>query len=326
MTNLLVPFNPSVPRGLITAGPSAPPPPQPQPRFGNEREHWAERIFSDGVHAATKLRHVRDSRCFSGSMKDSRLGNPPGSRVLFKLAFDSNLLSMSVCLRPEGADITRLLCRWVDDARMPAYSAYGVHEVCIRRKGSSLQFKRWSNSAAQSKVWVALFFKSWEKMVLFHSTFVALKARCPLTRGLKPEEYVLGGERKLFQAHIKDDGFDHALTCYEDKSCHGLRLHAVAWQGELKYCPIWTAFITYQSTSPRWLKRTTSHRVRLLDLKPYVFCDEYKWKHQRKSNGEFEIYFVREEAADRFVEIFDPPTEPDSSSAATSEIDVPGPA
>lgn len=39
------------------------------------------------------------------------------------------------------------------------------------------------------------------EMVLFHHTFVALKARCPWTVACSPDDFVLGGERKLFQEY-----------------------------------------------------------------------------------------------------------------------------
>jgi hypothetical protein len=46
---------------------------------------------------------------------------------------------------------------------------------------------------------MALFFKTWERMVLFHASFVALKARCPLTLSVYPDEYELAGEKVLFR-------------------------------------------------------------------------------------------------------------------------------
>jgi hypothetical protein len=39
-------------------------------------------------------------------------------------------------------------------------------------------------------------------MVLFYTTFVALKAWCPLTLNTNPEEYKLAGEDRLFQAYL----------------------------------------------------------------------------------------------------------------------------
>jgi hypothetical protein len=81
--------------------------------------------------------------------------------------FDKNRLSVTLYLHPEGADITRFLCRWMDRYFNPLYSCYGVHELCVRRKGSSLQFRRLSGSREYSKIWMALFFKTWERKCVF---------------------------------------------------------------------------------------------------------------------------------------------------------------
>lgn len=139
--------------------------------------------------------------------------------------FDGNQLSLSACLHPDGADFTRLLCRWMDRDRLPAHSSYGVEEIEASRRGSSLQIRRWSSNSQQPKLWLALFFRYWEsksyrkipfnhfnffgpiaypiatsiEMVLFHCTFVGLKARCPLTHSMRSSEYLLHGERRLFQ-------------------------------------------------------------------------------------------------------------------------------
>lgn len=200
--------------------------------------------------------------------------------------------------------MTRLLCRWMDRYYNALYSCYGVQELCVRRKGSSLQFRRWSPTRAHPTLWLALFFKTWEKMVLFHAAFGALKARCPMTINLTTDDLVLAGETRRFQGKIVDDGFEHILTVLQDKKCGGLRLHAAVRNGELRRCPIWTAFVTHQSASPQWIDRRSRHRIWLRDIHPYVFCDKYKKRHQMRRNGEFEIYFVNEEAANAFEEVF----------------------
>ncbi|TVY60821.1 hypothetical protein LSUE1_G007002 [Lachnellula suecica] len=233
--------------------------------------------------------------------------------------FDKNRLSVTLYLHAEGADVTRLLCRWMDRYFNPLYSCYGVHELCVRRKGSSLQFRRWSNDHAGSKIWMALFFKTWERMVLFHSAFVALKARCPLTININPDDYVLAGEETLFRAQIIDDGFEHSLAVIQDHKCGGLRLHAAVWNGELRRCPVWTAFVTYPSASPTWLDRRSGHRIWLKDIHPYVFCANYKKRRQVRGKGEFEIYFVDRAAADAFEDVF----KEESDSGGGSVIDVP---
>lgn len=39
-------------------------------------------------------------------------------------------------------------------------------------------------------------------MVLFHCTFVALKARNRLTVQIRPDEFILSREKRLFQAYV----------------------------------------------------------------------------------------------------------------------------
>jgi len=159
-------------------------------------------------------------------------------------------------------------------------------------------------------IWLAVFFKTWEKMVLFHCAFGALKSRCPLTLNIMPDDVVLAGENKLYQGKIIDDRFEHILTVLQDEKCGGIRLHAAVRNGELRRCPVWTAFVTYQSASPNWLERRSRHRIWLRDLYPYVFCENYKKKHQMKRHGEFELYFVNEEAADAFQDVFSEGSDP----------------
>ncbi|KAG4440300.1 hypothetical protein IFR05_004207 [Cadophora sp. M221] len=306
-----------------------------------QRRHWAEKIFDDQPHSTTGLRHRRESMCFGPPMVDVKLGIVHGSSVLFKLPFDKNRLSVTLYLQPDVPDMTRLLCRWLDPYMNPLTACYGVHELCVRRKGSSLQFRRWSVNKMHPKLWMALFFKTWEstylpnptqtlpkqfrrvdsgasistcgyletntsdaEMVLFHCAFGALKSRCPLTISVTPEDVCLTGEKRLFQGKIIDDGFEHILTVLQDHKCGGIRLHAAVRSGELRRCPVWTAFITHQSQSPQWLDRRSRHRVWLRDIHPYVFCQKYRKKHQMKRHGEFELYFVTEDAADAFQDMF----------------------
>lgn len=48
---------------------------------------------------------------------------------------------------------------------------------------------------------------------------------------------------------IIDDGFEHSLTVYQDHKSGGLRLHAAVWNGELRKCPVWTAFGIFSSVA-----------------------------------------------------------------------------
>jgi hypothetical protein len=134
--------------------------------------------------------------------------------------FDKNRLSVT-CYQTSAQDSSQaqLLCRWIDRSDNPQYSSFGIHQLTIQRRGSALQFRRWSSTRQQPALWMALFFKTFEsiylplchsqlcplwqladmlEMVLFHCTFVALKDRSLLTTALHPDEYQISGENKLF--------------------------------------------------------------------------------------------------------------------------------
>ncbi|KXH48682.1 hypothetical protein CSIM01_13039 [Colletotrichum simmondsii] len=178
-----------------------------------------------------------------------------------------------------------------------------------------------SHSQMGVKLWASLYFKTWEELVLFHCTFVSLKARNILTSRMSPREFKLGSEDRLFQAQILDDGFKHSLIVFRDLVTQGLRLQASVWDGELKNCPVWTAFVTHQSASLTWLVRKSDHRIWLKDVQLYVFCDQYHQQNQRKgsSAGAFEIDFVSEMGATRFIEAVQSQSDPSEASTDTME-------
>jgi len=265
--------------------------------------HWAEQIFSLPLPSRTALKHLRPSRCFGPFFPWGHYIIPPESKTLFRRTFDNDNLSL-VVLQNSVDQAPYLLIRSLQSGA-PWFSMFGAHELCIGREGSALQLKRWSRSEQCSKLWAALYFLTWEEMVLFYCTFVALKARNRLTVQIHPEEFKLRREKRLFQAQIVDDGYKHSLIVYEDLQTHGIRLHAAVWEGELRQCPVWTAFVTHQSQSPTWLSRRSRHRVWLKDAQLYVFCSAYKQENMRQNKaGAFEIYFVSEEGAARFKEVF----------------------
>ncbi|KAJ4271743.1 hypothetical protein NW762_000449 [Fusarium torreyae] len=201
----------------------------------------------------------------------------------------------------------------------PWFSLRGAHELCVERSGSSLRFWRWSPSEQCAKLWANLCFMTWEELVLLYCCFLSFKTRNSLTVQVANEDLTLRGERKLFQARIVDDGFMHSLIVYEDHMTKGLRLHAAVWDGDLRQCPVWTAFITHQSASSKWIKKVSRTKIRLADVQLYVFCEEYRQQNQRiNSSGAFEIRFVSEEAAKRFKELFSPPPPDESTTTETT--------
>ncbi|KAK3397688.1 hypothetical protein B0T20DRAFT_354485 [Sordaria brevicollis] len=276
--------------------------------------HWAEQIFSLPLASRTLLKHVKPSKACGPFFRRDQLPIPPEPKVLFRRAFDNDRTSVVAYLNPID-QAPYLLVRSLQ-GEVAWFSSYGVHELCIGREGSALQLKRWSRSGQCSKLWAAFYFITWEEMVLFYCTFAALKARNRLTVQIHPSEFQLQREKRLFQAQIVDDGYKHSLVVYEDQQTNGIRLHAAVWDGELKQCPVWTAFVTAQSQSSTWISRRSKHRVWLRNIQLYVFCKNYRQEVQRqnKSNA-FEIYFVTEQGASKFKEVFSAMGASGSSSA-----------
>ncbi|KAK0754059.1 hypothetical protein B0T18DRAFT_28159 [Schizothecium vesticola] len=265
--------------------------------------HWAEQIFSLPLPSRTALKHLKPSKAYGPYYPWGHLNISPESRILFRRTLDNDKLSIVVFLSSTD-QCPYILLRAIQGGQ-PWFSLLGAHELCISREGSALQLKRWSRSEQCSKLWAALYFLTWEEMVLFYCTFVALKARNMLTIQIHPNEYKLQREKRHFQAQIIDDGYKHSLIVFEDLQTRGIRLHAAVWEGELRQCPVWTAFVTHQSQSPTWISRRSKHRVWLKDVQLYVFCKTYRQENMRQNkSGAFEIYFVSEEGATRFREVF----------------------
>ncbi|KJZ73496.1 hypothetical protein HIM_07052 [Hirsutella minnesotensis 3608] len=256
--------------------------------------HWAEHIFSLPLPSRTALGRQYPSKSLGPHRPWGHLDVPHYSKILFRRSFNDDQISLMVYRN--GIDAAPYLLLRIFDQGVPWFSVRGAHELCVERDGSCLHLKRWSSAAKCAKTWAVLCFMTWEELVLMHSTFISLKARNKLTVSVDPDECSLRGETKLFQACIMDDGFKHSLIVYRDRSTDGLRLHAAVWEGELRRCPVWTAFVTHQSASRTWLKRISRHRVRLADVQPYVFCHQYRQSNQRRGPvGAFEIRFVSDE-------------------------------
>lgn len=285
----------------------------------NPSIHWAEQIFSLPLPSRTALKNVYPSTAFGPHVPWSNIQMPKDVKVLFMRPFNDHQLSLVVYLSPRD-EVPYFMLRTYHMGG-PWFSVRAAHELCLDRDGGSLQFWQWNESEGCARRWASLCFVTWEELVLLYCTFLSLRARIPYTPQITPTEFSIRGEQKLFQARIVDDGFRHSLIVYRDVVTNGLRLHAAVWDGELVQCPVWTAFVTHQSTSPTWIKRVSRYKIRLTDVQLYVFCQDYRHQNQRRgAAGAFEICFVSEEAAKRFRELFAPPAA--ASTVASSETTV----
>ncbi|KAK9780940.1 hypothetical protein AB5N19_07416 [Seiridium cardinale] len=271
--------------------------------------HWAESIFTRPLPSRTKLEKPKNSISQAFGPFE-RLGQPaisPDVKILIKRSFNNDRLSVTFFLQSHD-EAPFVLIRTVQNGQ-PWVCLHGAHELCISRHDSAtLNFTRWSRTDARSKLWASLKFITWEEMVLFYCTFVCLKTRSIRLVDVHPMEYVLRKEEKLFQATINDDGYTHSLAVYQDSFTGRHRLHATVCEHEMRGCPVWTTFLPPVSSKsrPSWLSRKSRHRVWVHDTQPYVFCDTYRANSQRKGRfGAYELFFVNDQAAGRFMEVFD---------------------
>ncbi|OTB15944.1 hypothetical protein K445DRAFT_104698 [Daldinia sp. EC12] len=278
--------------------------------------HWAEAIFTQPLPSRREFKHQGRSDAFGPLQQLGHLPPLPRDvKILVKRSFDNDRISVIFFLQLRD-QTPSLLIRSKDASRIWV-SVRGAHELSIRRENDSvLLLSRWSRSEQKAKPWAILSFLTWEEMVLFYCTFLCLRVRSQLTLNVNPAEFRLRKERRLFQAQIIDDGYRHVLMVFEDSVTGGCRLHAAVWEGKLRACPIWTAFIP-PNVSSSWLLRKSKRHIWLRDIQPYVFWEEYRPTNQRKGPfGAFELAFANSEAATRFQELF--ASSPDVSAASAA--------
>ena len=169
----------------------------------------------------------------------------------------------------------RLLCQRIRPDRQRKDCTIYLTNLDVEREGPFLKFFRVTAKQRSQGLWCCLRFKSYEQLVLFFCTFLALRSQDNGQPMRQIEDWRLGREEVIFQCNIVDDQFKHRLMLLRDRDSGGIRLQASIARGEMKNMPVWTAFITYQIHSPRWMKRSGGKVVLLADLYRYIFDTEY---------------------------------------------------
>ncbi|KAL1874221.1 hypothetical protein VTK73DRAFT_548 [Phialemonium thermophilum] len=212
------------------------------------RAHWAVIVFSAPLQAMTRNDPAERSESYCPHYGVGNLKLPSDPVICFRRSFDNGRISLAIYLTATD-NSARLFIRTVHNGR-PWFSDRGAHELRIKDEDNSLRLYSWSFDRSYSTPWAKLFFEFWEETVIFYCSFVALRYRSILTAKVHPSELYMRREKLLFQAEIIDDGFLHSLLIYMDKQSQSLRLHATAYGGELKGCPVWTAFRMFHSHPP----------------------------------------------------------------------------
>jgi hypothetical protein len=146
--------------------------------------------------------------------------------------------------------------------------------------------------------WAELKFIYHERMVLFYSTFVALKRQDSAAAGLPTaliEDPRDMEEELLFSGVIRDRNMFHVLRLLQDLGSGVLRLEARSYRGDRDEVPIWTAFLTkYKDHRDRDIFNLESRGVVSMICpkpKPYIFVPEYGLPLM--SDGNFALQFVK---------------------------------
>jgi hypothetical protein len=144
--------------------------------------------------------------------------------------------------------------------------------------------------------WADLKFIYHERMVLFYSTFVALKRQ---DLAIVPEPLIEDPrdmeEEVLFSGITRDREMYHALRMLRDPGSGVLRLEARSYRGDKEEVPIWTAFLSkYRDARDRDIFNLEGNGIVSMICpkpKPYIFVQEYGIPCM--SNGDFALQFSK---------------------------------
>ena len=176
----------------------------------------------------------------------------------------------------------RMLFSSVDSRGRENIHSVPLTSLTVIRDHSILQLCRASSRGGALKLWANLKFIHYERMVLFYSTFIALKRQdhneTPGPLIDSPAE--TQGEQEHYGGVIRDGRQRHALRFFECPGSGAFRLEARPFRGGKGEVPIWTAFLTkyLQQCDPIFSLEDDHVTVTMIGLKPapFVFVSEYR--------------------------------------------------
>lgn len=280
--------------------------------------HWSLRVF-DGQHPTTvyspAFRSNDRSACF-GDSEPGALQNL--ARDVFQSAlqvtFDEGNLTAGFYWRPSD-NRARILIAAKNASGSFTYFCLPLNNLKIIREKFILQLCRARREDGQYTLWARLNFYFHERMVLFYSTYTAMKRQD--TTAIIPRQLADGfeletqnGEQCLFSGQIKHDGMLHAVRVFRDRGSGVVRLEAAALRGKCiiilcshhmlrvlsllgskKDVVLWTAFVTRYTNNPHWpaLERGVVS-LAAFQPPPYVFLSHYE--PPRDGKGQYVLPFT----------------------------------
>jgi len=275
----------------------------------SQMDHWIPEVFSSDK-PSTRFRKIgADSRLVADHESGVQSHLREEYEQVIKMPWRDEHLDLYIFIRYDDMR-AKILVRQ-DRGKRSFVSCRAAADLRILRTESCLQLcepakpdrsdRRGGDERAQVHLWTLLNFPTYERMVLFWCTFHALKAQDVYANIPRLDDAALDGEVCLFSCVIHDDSYQHALHLFRDRDSGGIRLQASALTGELKRCPVWTAFITHQVWSRNWAKRAERKKIRLLELKRFIFTDGGSYEAPTGPHGEQVIEFMRSADAEKFL-------------------------
>lgn len=224
---------------------------------------------------------------------------------LFPSSFDRERVWVRLYWRPRDSRARILIMTKDSHGRQLSYCTLLTSLKVIRNK-STLQLCRLRRDGTFDP-WAILNFILHERLVLFYSTFVAMKrqdskpvAHDSLLDKCELEGMPRGSQEELFYAStVQDEGMVHKLRLYHDHGSGVLRLEASAFRGPMENVPLWIAFVTSYADKGDvdWAHYEGKGIVSLAALKPppYVFLSGYQPPRDR--DGMYILQFTSDKGA-----------------------------
>ncbi|KAI9813717.1 MAG: hypothetical protein M1832_006090 [Thelocarpon impressellum] len=270
------------------------------------QRHWALDLFDGRFPITPFVKSGLRSRCLGPhvegaqqdlSMRYNKLVDmsvmPEPARLNWLREFDDGQVTTVFYHNPADLQTRLLILAAGDGFGQPSKQiCASLASLRIHRERCCIQLYETDHATRTKRLWASLRFATYERLILFHCLFTVLKARVPAGPTTRPSDFVVEREIKGQSFEIKDDGFIHGLRIHKDRHSAGVRLEASVHRGELKGTPVWTAFVTDLVGLPWFAKRAKS-KVRLTEIRPYVFCSEYR--PPTGERGELELRFESSE-------------------------------
>lgn len=271
--------------------------------------HWAMRIF-DGRHTLTRFHTLGEGTVCVGRVEDRviEMLDRDGFEKVLEQPFEATSVWVRLYWRGED-NRARILFLTMDPEGRRTRQCFPLTGLKILRTESCLQLCRVSRQNGELDLWARLRFTSYERMVLFYCTAIAMKRqdedmKLQEERGMGAwlEDLFQPGEKLEYSGEITDGRYLHALRIYRDKDSGCVRFEVTARRGPLRTIPIWTAFVTKYIGHRSWMKREGPSTIQFGELHPYVFCDGYRVT--RGASGRYQLTFTTPEDARNFKDIF----------------------